>query len=97
MYFGCCIYVLLLLNMPEMAHDWINKCILFYIQCLCVSGSCQREPALKLTAMLIDVCGVQCVLPPAVTDSKLFLLITHLCCVEVRMVLEDSDIKLVSV
>ena len=25
MYFGCCIYVLLLLNMPEMAHDWINK------------------------------------------------------------------------
>ena len=30
MYFGCCIYVLLLLNMPEMAHDWINKSILFY-------------------------------------------------------------------
>ena len=28
MYFGCCIYVLLLLNMPEMAHDWINKSIL---------------------------------------------------------------------
>ena len=24
------IYVLLLLNMPEMAHDWINKSILFY-------------------------------------------------------------------
>ena len=23
--FGCCIYVLLLLNMPEMTHDWINK------------------------------------------------------------------------
>ena len=22
--------VLLLLNMPEMAHDWINKSILFY-------------------------------------------------------------------
>ena len=30
MYFGCCIYVLLLLNMPEMAHDWINKSIIFY-------------------------------------------------------------------
>ena len=29
--FGCCIYVLLLLNMPEMAHDWINKSILFYV------------------------------------------------------------------
>ena len=35
MYFGCCIYVLLLLlNMPEMAHDWINKSILFYSKCL---------------------------------------------------------------
>ena len=30
MCFVCCIYVLLLLNMPEMAHDWINKSILFY-------------------------------------------------------------------
>ena len=30
MYFGCCIYVLLLLNMQEMAHDWINESILFY-------------------------------------------------------------------
>ena len=31
MYFVCCIYALLLLNMPaEMAHDWINKSILFY-------------------------------------------------------------------
>ena len=30
MYFGCYIYVLLLFNMPEMAHDWINKSILFY-------------------------------------------------------------------
>ena len=30
MYFGCCIYVLLLLNMPEMTVDWINKSILFY-------------------------------------------------------------------
>ena len=30
MYFVCCIYVLLLLNMPEMVHDWINKSILFY-------------------------------------------------------------------
>ena len=25
MYFVCCIYVFLLLNMPEMAHDYINK------------------------------------------------------------------------
>ena len=30
MHFGCCIYVFLLLNVPEMAHDWINKIILFY-------------------------------------------------------------------
>ena len=30
MYFISCIYLLLLLNMPEMAHDWINKSILFY-------------------------------------------------------------------
>ena len=35
MYFGCCIYVLLLLNMPEMAHDWINKSILFYSILFC--------------------------------------------------------------
>ena len=40
MYSGCCIYVLLLLNMPEMAHDWINKSILFnsilFYSILCV-------------------------------------------------------------
>ena len=30
MYFVCCIYVLLLLNMPEMAHNWINKSMLLY-------------------------------------------------------------------
>ena len=30
MYFGCCIFVLLLLNMPDMPHDWINRSILFY-------------------------------------------------------------------
>ena len=60
------------------------------------SGSPQREPALKLTAMLIDVCGIQCVIPPAINDCKLFLLITHLSCVEVRMVLEDTDINIVS-
>ena len=32
MYFGCCIYVLLLLNMPEMAHDWIDK-VFYSILC----------------------------------------------------------------
>ena len=30
MYFVCCIYVLLLLNMPETAHDWINKSMPLY-------------------------------------------------------------------
>ena len=25
-----CLFVALLLNMPEMAHDWVNKSILFY-------------------------------------------------------------------
>ena len=54
MYFGCCIYVLLLLNMPEMAHDWINKSILFYsilfYSIPCAGIECPYQPVPKAQA-----------------------------------------------
>ena len=56
MYFSCCIYVLLLLNMPEMAHDWINKSILFYsilIKKLASFYVCGRKSDLKTVALLL--------------------------------------------
>ena len=42
--------------------------------------------------MLVQACGVESMLPPVTTDCKLFLLTAHLCCVEVRMLLEAEDI-----
>ncbi|KAK3610391.1 hypothetical protein CHS0354_008674 [Potamilus streckersoni] len=51
----------------------------------------QRELSLRLAAVLVDMCGVKFILPPHTKDSKTFLLMTHLCCVEVRMVLEEPD------
>ncbi|XP_060602253.1 neurochondrin-like [Ruditapes philippinarum] len=56
----------------------------------------QREPALKLASMMVQVCGIYSIQPPYTYDFKLFLLTTHLCCVEVRMVLEDPDLTLAS-
>ncbi|XP_052817211.1 uncharacterized protein LOC128243460 [Mya arenaria] len=55
-------------------------------------GSEQREPALKLASMMVQVCGIYSLQPPYTPDFKLFLLTTHLSCVEVRMVLEDTDL-----
>ncbi|XP_045191890.2 neurochondrin-like [Mercenaria mercenaria] len=59
-------------------------------------GPTQREPALKLASMMVQVCGIYSIQPPYTYDFKLFLLTTHLCCVEVRMVLEDQDLTLAS-
>ena len=53
----------------------------------------QREPALKLASTMVQVCGIYSIQPPYSMDYKLFLLTTHLCCVEVRMVLEDEDLS----
>ncbi|XP_052230312.1 neurochondrin-like isoform X9 [Dreissena polymorpha] len=55
-------------------------------------GSDHRELALRLASAMILVCGIYSMQPPYTTDFKLFLLTTHLCCVEVRMVLEDQDL-----
>lgn len=60
-------------------------------------GPSQREPALKLASVMVQVCGIYSIQPPYTHDFKLFLLTTHLCCVEVRMILEDADLTLVSV
>lgn len=55
-------------------------------------GAIQREEALKLASAMVQVCGIYSMQPPYTQDLKLFLLTTHLCCVEVRMVLEDTDL-----
>ncbi|KAL4234846.1 hypothetical protein ACF0H5_006487 [Mactra antiquata] len=59
-------------------------------------GPSQREQALKLASVMVHVCGIYSIQPPYTHDFKLFLLTTHLCCVEVRMILEDSDLTLAS-
>ncbi|KAL3860189.1 hypothetical protein ACJMK2_010347 [Sinanodonta woodiana] len=51
----------------------------------------RRELSLRLAAVMVELCGVRLVLPPNTKDYKTFLLMTHLSCVEVRMVLEDPD------
>jgi len=48
-----------------------------------------------LASTMVQVCGIYSLQPPYTLDYKLFLLATHLCCVEVRMILEDADISLV--
>ncbi|KAK3085973.1 hypothetical protein FSP39_011509 [Pinctada imbricata] len=73
-------------------YTWEKKsCIYtekFYSWLVYYSGAAQREPALKLAAVAVDCIGIKVVLPPSVQDCKLLLIITHLCCIEVRMILE---------
>ncbi|XP_070197390.1 neurochondrin-like isoform X2 [Littorina saxatilis] len=53
-------------------------------------GVAQRQCVLVLVNSLVVSLGVECVLPPMVPDSKLFQLLLHLTCVEVRMATENS-------
>lgn len=52
-------------------------------------GEEQRNPTLCLAAVLIDRLGVSTVLPPLTPDCQLLLVITHLSCIEIRMILEN--------
>ncbi|XP_067664158.1 neurochondrin-like [Haliotis asinina] len=52
-----------------------------------------RDSTLCLVAALVGCQGVACLLPPVTDDLKMLLLITHMACIEVRMVLEDGRIE----
>ncbi|OWF50874.1 neurochondrin-like [Mizuhopecten yessoensis] len=52
-------------------------------------GEDQRNPTLCLVAAMIDRLGVTTVLPPLTSDQQLLLVITHLSCIEIRMILEN--------
>lgn len=60
---------------------------------LFVLGAAQREPALSLVSVLVSVLGIEAILPPYTTDTKFINLLTHLTCIEVRMVLENSSME----
>ncbi|XP_046550791.1 neurochondrin-like isoform X2 [Haliotis rubra] len=51
-----------------------------------------RDSTLCLAASLVGCQGVACLLPPITDDLKMLLLLTHMACIEVRMVLEDGRI-----
>ncbi|XP_077984245.1 neurochondrin-like [Glandiceps talaboti] len=54
-------------------------------------GAKQRDPALKLSSLMIEFFGIAWAFGPAgETNTKFLLLLVHLSCVEVRMALENS-------
>ncbi|OXB66385.1 hypothetical protein ASZ78_011919 [Callipepla squamata] len=50
----------------------------------------QRDPALKLTASLVQACGSEWI-PAGSAGSKFLALLVNLACVEVRLTLEEPD------
>ncbi|XP_060077031.1 neurochondrin-like [Ylistrum balloti] len=56
-------------------------------------GEDQRNPTLCLVAVIIDRLGVTTVLPPLTPDCQLLLVITHLSCIEIRMILENFSFE----
>ncbi|NWI54514.1 NCDN protein, partial [Calyptomena viridis] len=50
----------------------------------------QRDPALKLTAALVQACGTEWI-PAGSAGSKFLALLVNLACVEVRLTLEEPD------
>ncbi|KAM4884793.1 neurochondrin [Sylvia borin] len=50
----------------------------------------QRDPALKLTASLVQACGAEWI-PAGSAGSKFLALLVNLACVEVRLTLEEPD------
>lgn len=53
----------------------------------------QRDPALKLASVMLEVLGVDWCLTEDDTPKTFFLLLIQLCSVEVRMQLEDKTLK----
>lgn len=53
----------------------------------------QRDPALKLVSIIIDILGVEWSLTEEEKPKQFLLLLIHLCSVEVRMQLEDRSLK----
>lgn len=53
-------------------------------------GKNQRDPALKLTSIMIELCGIEWALTDEENPKQFFLLLLQLCSVEVRMQLEDK-------
>lgn len=56
-------------------------------------GKTQRDPALKLAAVVLDVLGAEWCLSDEEKPRQFFLLLVQLCSVEVRMQLEDRTFK----
>ncbi|XP_075223750.1 neurochondrin [Lycorma delicatula] len=56
-------------------------------------GKAQRDPALKLASVIVDVLGVEWCLTDEEKPKQFFLLLVQLCSVEVRMQLEDRSFK----
>ncbi|KAJ8880863.1 hypothetical protein PR048_017335 [Dryococelus australis] len=54
-------------------------------------GKAQRDPALKLASVMVEVLGVEWCLRDEDKPRQFFLLLVHLCSVEVRMQLEDRS------
>ena len=57
-------------------------------------GRNQRNPALKLASLMVELCGVEWTFSDEENPHYLFLLLLlQLCCVEIRMQLEDRTIN----
>ncbi|KAL0270023.1 UNVERIFIED_CONTAM: hypothetical protein PYX00_007568 [Menopon gallinae] len=55
-------------------------------------GKNQRDPAMKLASLMVDICGVEWTLSDEEKPRQFFLLLVQLCSVEVRMQLEDKQL-----
>lgn len=56
-------------------------------------GKSQRDPALKLASVMLEVCGVEWALSDQEKPRQFFLLLVQLCSIEVRMQLENKTVK----
>jgi len=56
-------------------------------------GKSQRDPALKLASVMLDICGAEWALSDPEKPKQFFLLLVQLCSIEVRMQLEGKNIQ----
>ena len=56
-------------------------------------GKAQRDPALKLASIMVELLGVEWCLTDEERPRQFFLLLVQLCTIEVRMQLEDHTFK----
>lgn len=56
-------------------------------------GKAQRDPALKLASIMVELLGVEWCLTDEERPRQFFLLLVQLCSIEVRMQLEDRTFK----